>query len=74
MSTAIAKTVIERGYDVVYVTIQDLVSDFEHERFYRSYSDDGEIRSERYFVCDLLIIDDLGARSRISSRYHVFTT
>ena len=61
MSTAIAKTVIERGYDVVYVTIQDLVSDFEHERFYRSYSDDGEIRSERYFVCDLLIIDDLGA-------------
>ena len=69
MSTAIAKTVIERGYDVVYVTIQDLVSDFEYERFYRSYSDEGEPKTLRYFDCDLVIIDDLGAE--VSNQFTV---
>ncbi len=57
LSTAIAKKVIEKGYDVVYETMQNILSDFESQRFGHSY----ENQTERYFTCDLLIIDDLGA-------------
>ena len=78
MSTAIAKRVIEREFDVVYVTIQELVSDFEYERFYRGYTDEGEPKTTRYFDCDLLIVDDLGAevsnQFTISCLYNVINT
>ncbi len=60
LSTAIAKVVIERGFDVVYETSQNILADFEYERFGRSYSDSSPVRTDKYFECDLLIIDDLG--------------
>ncbi len=61
MSTAIAKTVIEGGYDVVYDTVQNILGDFEYERFGRGYNTDSdEKRTDKYFECDLLIMDDLG--------------
>ncbi len=60
LSTAIAKVVVENGSDVVYETAQNLMSDFEYERFGRGYGEAGDDRTERYFSCDLLIVDDLG--------------
>ncbi len=58
LSTAVAKRVIDRGFDVLYVTAVGMISDFEAVRFgdgTRARHDTG-----RYADADLLIIDDLG--------------
>ncbi len=60
LSTAVAKTVIERGYDVLYVSAVGMIGDFEARRF-GTGAGDGSLRdTERYYSADLLIIDDLG--------------
>ena len=47
---------------MLYETAQNLFGDFEDERFNRAYnSGTDERKTDRYFTCDLLIIDDLGA-------------
>lgn len=69
LSTAIAKTVIERGYDVVYETAQNILSDFEYERFGRGYGDSSPVRTGKYFDCDLLLVDDLG--TEVSNQFTV---
>ena len=60
LSTAVAERVIERGFDVLYVSSISMLGDFEERRFGNSgmspYSND----TQRYYECDLLIIDDLG--------------
>ncbi len=63
MSTAIARVVIEKGFDVVYENAQTLFSVLSKEAF----SGDRDERSAeiarkagRYRDCDLLIVDDLG--------------
>ena len=53
----IVEVVIEKGFNVVYATAQDVISAFEAKRFGGDYESDCE---ERYFNCDLLVIDDLG--------------
>ncbi|MBQ7715633.1 MAG: ATP-binding protein [Clostridia bacterium] len=58
LSTAVAKVVIEKGYKVIYDTIDGIISDFEAEKFKETVTHD-EI-GERYYESDLLIIDDLG--------------
>ena len=55
ISTAVAKTVIDKGFDVLYVSAIDMFSDFEKKQF-----GGGEDNTQRYFDCDLLIVDDLG--------------
>ena len=76
LSTSIAKVVIERGYDVVYDTFQNILNDFEQERFGRSTEPSERKRS--YYSCDLLIIDDLGAeltnQFTISVLYNLINT
>jgi DNA replication protein DnaC len=67
LSTSVAKVVIDRGYKVVYDTIDGIISDFKAERFKDTMTED-EIR-ERYYDCDLLIIDDLGCE--ISNQFSV---
>lgn len=57
LSTAVAKAVIDRGFDVVYVSAIDLFSEFDDDRF-RAKQTGTDI--SRYFECDLLILDDLG--------------
>ncbi len=59
LSSALAKRVIEKGNDVFYTGAIDLFSQFETQRF-KSYSNEPNELIERYFECDLLIIDDLG--------------
>ena len=61
LSTSIAGAVIEKGFDVVYETSQNLVSLFSAEQFGRTLPDGSAARSsERYFNCELLIVDDFG--------------
>ena len=69
LSTAIAKVVIENGYDVMYDTAQNIFEDFQFERFGRGYQDTSENRTGKYFECDLLIIDDLG--TEVSNQFTV---
>lgn len=78
LSTAAAKTVIDRGYDVLYVTAVSMIGDFEKERFGSGYSDT-EINSlGRYYDCDLLIVDDIGTevtnQFTVSVLYNVINT
>lgn len=65
LSTAIAKRVIEEGMSVVYDTAQNIIRTFEAKRFSSGNASDG-IDTSKYFDCDLLIIDDLGAEFRNS--------
>ena len=58
LSACIARTVADRGYSVMYETASHLFSKLERAKFGGSEEDRKEV--ERYGVCDLLIIDDLG--------------
>lgn len=60
LSTAIAKVVLERGYDVFYNSAVGLLADFEAQRFGRSTTVGDADNTARYTTCDLLILDDLG--------------
>ena len=77
LSSAVAGRVIERGYDVVYTTAIDLISDFENHRFGTGMNaEHGD--TERYSNCELLIIDDLGTevinQFTVSCIYNVINT
>lgn len=70
LSSAVAKRVIEAGYDVMYVTAIGMISDFEYRRF--GSADTSDVSpTTRYFDCDLLIIDDLG--TEISNQFSIST-
>lgn len=57
LSTSVAKELLERGYFVVYRTIETLISDLRKIKF----QEEGFIELEdMLYNCDLLIIDDLG--------------
>ena len=58
LSTAVAKELIDRGFYVVYDTALNIMHTFERERFSKV---DVPVTTDRYFDCDLLIIDDLGS-------------
>ena len=77
ISTAIAKEVISAGYDVIYDSIQNIISDFEYDRFRSGYCQ-GTPKSEKYTECDLLIIDDLGTefsnQFSVSCLYNLINT
>ena len=60
LSTAVAKKVIERGYDVMYVSAVGMMGEFEARHFRTGMSDGSSGDIERYYNSDLLIIDDLG--------------
>ena len=63
LSTAVAGTVLNAGFDVLYTSAVGLLGDFEMARFGNSgAAGDGSmtVDTARYFDCDLLIIDDLG--------------
>ena len=68
LSTAMAKRIIERGFDVLYESAQNIISDFEYDRFKTGRGDSGS-HAEKYLVCELLIIDDLGAE--VSNQFTV---
>ena len=59
ISSAIAREVIRRGFDVIYDSVQNILNDYENEKFKSGYGQK-DYHCERYVDCDLLIIDDLG--------------
>lgn len=77
ISTAIAREIINLGYDVIYDSVQNILADFEDDKFRRSYNTE-ELKAEKYLECDLLIIDDLGTefanQVSISSLYNLLNT
>ncbi len=77
LSTAIAKTVIEKGFSVLYDSTQNILSAFESDKF-RSPRDDSEFKSDKYLDTDLLILDDLGAefttQFTVSCLYNLLNT
>ena len=60
ISSAIARDIISRGYDVLYESAQNILDAFANDQFRRDYRS-SESESEKYLDCELLIIDDLGA-------------
>lgn len=77
LSTAIAKELIESGYNVIYETAQNIFFDFEKDRFLDRFGGEEPV-STKYLDCDLLIIDDLGAEnvtsSSVSFLYNIINT
>ena len=77
ISTAIAKEIIALGYDVLYDSAQNIITDFETDKFKSGYGQ-VESRSEKYLECDLLIIDDLGTeftnQFTVSCLYNLLNT
>lgn len=77
ISTAIAREIIPMGYDVLYDSIHNIISDFEADKFKSGYVQT-EQKSEKYLECDLLIIDDLGTefsnQFTVSCLYNLLNT
>ncbi len=77
LSTAIARRVIERGYEVRYESVQNVIAAYEHDRF-RSGRDAEDEQSRVYLDAELLILDDLGAEYvnsiSLSALYHLINT
>lgn len=77
VSTAIAKEIISQGFDVLYDSVQNIVNDFERDKFRSGYNS-AEASSDKYLECDLLIIDDLGAefvtQFSVSALYNLINT
>lgn len=77
VSTSIAKVVISQGFDVLYDSVQNIVNDFEADKFRSGYNQT-ESQSAKYLECDLLIIDDLGAefisQFSVSALYNLINT
>ena len=77
VSTAIAKAVISQGFDVLYDSAQNIINDFETDKFRSGYQPTEPV-SNKYLECDLLIIDDLGAefvsQFSVSALYNLINT
>ncbi len=77
LSTAVAKTLLDRGYDVIYETAQNVFFDFENDRFRDRFTDEPPV-SLKYLECDLLILDDLGTEMvtgfSVSCLYNIINT
>lgn len=77
ISTAIAAEIIKKGYDVIYDSAQNIINDFEFDKFKSGYGRE-ESRSDKYLECDLLIIDDLGteftSQFALSCLYNLLNT
>ena len=74
LSACIARTVADNGFSVVYDTAGKMFADFEAAKFGSAR----EELTEKYLLCDLLIIDDLGTEMTtqftLSVLYQVINT
>lgn len=73
LSTSMAKVIIEKGYEVVYDSAPNIFNDFNKEQFKNESG-----LTERFFDCDLLILDDLGTEMHtaftVSCLYNIINT
>ena len=64
LSTAMARTIIDRGFDVFYTGAIEMFADFEKAKFGMGEAKkDAADQIARYTECDLLILDDLGTET-----------
>lgn len=63
LSSCIAKSLIDKGYTVVYMSSVRLFSIYEEYKFRLIPSDDARAQLDRALDADLLIIDDLGTET-----------
>lgn len=74
LSLAIAGKAVEKGYNVIYMSAQNLFNRLEKEKFGRA---DGNTE-DSILDCDLLIIDDLGAefstQFTVSALYNIINS
>ncbi len=77
ISTSVAVKVIERGFDVHYVSACSMISDFEARQFGARGAAES-VDTSRYYDSDLLIIDDFGTeltnQFTVSCFYDVINT
>lgn len=77
ISTSIARELMHQGYDVIYDSTQNIISDFEADRFRSGWGRE-ESKSDKYLDCRLLIIDDLGTefsnQFTLSAIYNLLNT
>lgn len=77
LSTAIAASIIRQGYDVLYDSVQNIIGDFETDKFKSGYHWSDPV-AEKYLLADLLIIDDLGTeftnQFTVSCLYNLLNT
>jgi DNA replication protein DnaC len=59
ISTSIARIAIEKGYEVLYDSTQNILTTFENDRFRSGYGP-YEPQGDKYLECEILIMDDLG--------------
>ena len=60
LSSAMGGVIIKKGNDVYYTGAVDMLTDFENDRFSYDRGNGQSAALDKYFSCDLLIIDDLG--------------
>jgi DNA replication protein DnaC len=60
LSSAVARVIIDKGFDVLYANAVKMISDFEHQKYGNSAYGSSAEDIDRYYSADLLIIDDLG--------------
>jgi len=79
LSTSVAVELIKKGYDVVYESAQQIMTDYETVRFSSALSADREMPDlTRYTEAELLIMDDLGTEMTtqytLSCLYNIINT
>ena len=80
LSACIAREVSGAGFSVVYDTASHVFGQFESEKFGRENPFDSDAGADvnRYFNCDLLIVDDLGSEMTtafvVSALYQIVNT
>ncbi|MBQ8027955.1 MAG: ATP-binding protein [Clostridia bacterium] len=76
LSLAIAGVVVDKGYNVYYNSVQNIMNSLEKEHFGRSKGE--ESIDEDLYESDLLILDDLGAefitQFTVSQLYNIINT
>lgn len=76
LSLAIAGVVVEKGYNVYYNSVQNIMNSLEKEHFGRARGE--ESIDEDLYESDLLILDDLGAefitQFTVSQLYNIINT
>ncbi|MDR3178473.1 MAG: ATP-binding protein [Oscillospiraceae bacterium] len=75
LSLAIAKEVINKGFGVVYSSVQSIVSSLSKEKFSPKKDQDLFDSQKHISECDLLILDDLGVEfSNSFSNFVIYNT
>lgn len=72
LSSCIAKEIIDKGYDVRFMSASKLFSVYDDYKFGRGVEEENKDIIDSAYICDLLIIDDLGTEFLTSNSLSFF--